>query len=250
MLFTDATALAGVAATVDLDALPGTTIPGSAVSGFVFPRSVAGSKAASFAAPGIFFVWDRRPPRAAGLKHPEGSPGRAAGYTAPAALSHPGGFVIMGHEVRFMKTFRIGAAGMALVLAGGALVPVPLSAQKKDRDLITREELLGSAQKSRDLYQAILSLRPHFLAPLSLRSTEAARQATGPSRRSRWSMWMEPGEGTSKASSRSWRRMSRKCASSDPPEAALQYGSDHAGGAIMVKLHKSSKPETAGDQTR
>jgi len=66
-LFNDATALAGVAATVDLDAQPGTTIAGSAVSGFVFPRSVAGSKAANFTTPGIIFVWDRRPPRAPGL---------------------------------------------------------------------------------------------------------------------------------------------------------------------------------------
>ena len=66
-LFADATALAGVAATVDLEAQPGTTIAGSAVSGFVFPRSVAGSKAANFTTPGIIFVWDRRPPRAPGL---------------------------------------------------------------------------------------------------------------------------------------------------------------------------------------
>lgn len=66
-LFADATALAGVAATVDLEAQPGTTIEGSAVSGFVFPRSVAGSKAANFTTPGIIFVWDRRPPRAPGL---------------------------------------------------------------------------------------------------------------------------------------------------------------------------------------
>lgn len=66
-LFADATALAGSAATVDLDALPGTTVAGSAVSGFVFPRSVAGSSAANFTTPGIIFVWDRRPPRAPGL---------------------------------------------------------------------------------------------------------------------------------------------------------------------------------------
>jgi hypothetical protein len=66
-LFADAAALAGTAATIDIDAIPGTTVAGSAVSGFVLPRSVAGSQAASFAAPGIFFVWDRRPPRAPGL---------------------------------------------------------------------------------------------------------------------------------------------------------------------------------------
>jgi hypothetical protein len=44
-LFSDALALIGAAATVDVEALPGTTIAGSAVTAIVFPRSVAGSKA-------------------------------------------------------------------------------------------------------------------------------------------------------------------------------------------------------------
>lgn len=57
---------AGVAETVDIQALPGTNIAGSAVSGIIFPRSVAGTQApqtASFLVPSIIFVWDRRPPR-------------------------------------------------------------------------------------------------------------------------------------------------------------------------------------------
>jgi hypothetical protein len=66
-LFADALALAGTAATVDLDATPGTTVAGSAVSGFIFPRSVAGSAAANFTTPGVIFVWDRRPPRPPGI---------------------------------------------------------------------------------------------------------------------------------------------------------------------------------------
>jgi uncharacterized protein DUF4397 len=66
-VLTDALALAGVAATVDIDAIPGTTVAGSAVSGIIFPRSVAGSTAASFTTPGVVFVWDRRPPRPPGI---------------------------------------------------------------------------------------------------------------------------------------------------------------------------------------
>ena len=49
---------------VDCDVIPGTTVPGSAVTMIVFPRSVAGSKAANFTTPGGSFMWDRRPPRA------------------------------------------------------------------------------------------------------------------------------------------------------------------------------------------
>jgi hypothetical protein len=47
----------------DIDAIPGTRISGSAVSGIVFPASVAGSRAAQFSTQGIYFVWDRRPAR-------------------------------------------------------------------------------------------------------------------------------------------------------------------------------------------
>lgn len=49
---------------LDCDVSPGTTVPGSAVTLVVFPRSVAGSRAASFTTPGGSFMWDRRPPRA------------------------------------------------------------------------------------------------------------------------------------------------------------------------------------------
>jgi len=72
-LFADALALigqpigtstGGCTVGVDCDVSPGTTVPGSAVTLIVFPRSVAGSRAASFTTPGGSFMWDRRPPRA------------------------------------------------------------------------------------------------------------------------------------------------------------------------------------------
>ena len=52
---------------LDIDALPGTTVAGSAVTAIIFPASVAGSNAAQFATPGMSFMWDRRPPRPAGV---------------------------------------------------------------------------------------------------------------------------------------------------------------------------------------
>ena len=65
-MFADGLALVGAPAAVDLEGLPGTTIAGSSVSAVIFPPSVAGSKAAQFAAPGMSFMWDRRPPRLPG----------------------------------------------------------------------------------------------------------------------------------------------------------------------------------------
>lgn len=65
-LFSDPLALRGAAATVDIEALPGTTIPSSAVTAIIWPRSVAGSKtpqSAAFGVPAVSFAWDRRPNR-------------------------------------------------------------------------------------------------------------------------------------------------------------------------------------------
>jgi hypothetical protein len=57
--------------TVDLPAVPGTSIAGSAVTAIVWPRSVAGATTVpqtttapvSFQAPLMTFMWDRRPPK-------------------------------------------------------------------------------------------------------------------------------------------------------------------------------------------
>ena len=60
---------AGAAGKLDTEALPGTTVAGSAVTFIVFPKSTAGSKApqtAAFLVPAGSFMWDRRPPRPAG----------------------------------------------------------------------------------------------------------------------------------------------------------------------------------------
>jgi len=78
VLFADAQALPGAAARssagaggkIDIEALPGTTVAGSAISAIVFPRSTAGAKTpqtATFLVPAISFMWDRRPPRPAGI---------------------------------------------------------------------------------------------------------------------------------------------------------------------------------------
>jgi len=57
------TVTAGCTVGIDCEATPGTLVPGSAVTLIVFPRSVAGSKAANFTTPGGSFMWDKRPPR-------------------------------------------------------------------------------------------------------------------------------------------------------------------------------------------
>ena len=70
-LFADRRALVGADAVTGppgpFDAQPGTTVAGSAVTAIVFPRSVSGSQAPNVTTPSISFMWDRRPPRPAGI---------------------------------------------------------------------------------------------------------------------------------------------------------------------------------------
>jgi len=53
----------GQAETIDIQALPGTSVAGSAISAVIFPRAVASSQGGSATTPAVIFVWDRRPPR-------------------------------------------------------------------------------------------------------------------------------------------------------------------------------------------
>lgn len=58
--------------------------------------------------------------------------------------------------------------GLTAVLAAVALGVAPGDAaaqKKKQRDVITLEEIESGGQRDRDLGSAIRSLRPHFLAP-------------------------------------------------------------------------------------
>ncbi len=55
---------------LDTDAIPGTSVAGSAVTLIVFPRSTAGARTpqtAAFGVPAGTFTWDRRPPRPPGV---------------------------------------------------------------------------------------------------------------------------------------------------------------------------------------
>jgi hypothetical protein len=58
-----------------------------------------------------------------------------------------------------------------MALAVLALLPAPMEAQKRQRDRITRDEILASPHKDQDLFQVIRNIRPHFLeAPRGVRS--------------------------------------------------------------------------------
>ncbi|HEX9892637.1 MAG TPA: hypothetical protein VGA78_01885 [Gemmatimonadales bacterium] len=115
-------------------------------------------------------------------------------------------------------------------------------AQKRQRDLITREELVSSAQKSEDLYQAIRSLRPHFLLPpRGIRTLGAAPP--------------EPTvlyvDGTKQGGLDGLKSILTMHVEEvrylEPSRAQHEYGFTHSGGAVIVKLAKFTKPPAKPD---
>jgi hypothetical protein len=77
-----------------------------------------------------------------------------------------------------MTSFPTRALALIVGSAAVLLGPQSASAQKRQRDKITREEIQASAQKQLDLYQTIRNLRPHFLElPKGVRSSGNATPA-------------------------------------------------------------------------
>jgi hypothetical protein len=127
-----------------------------------------------------------------------------------------------------------------LLLAGIALGIAPDQglAQKRERDLITRAEILASAQKEQDLWFLIRSLRPHFLAPpRGIRSM--AGGVTAPI-----AVYIN---GTRAGDLGHLRLVAainvEEVRYLDPSKAENEFGLSHSGGAIMVKLVRAAELE-------
>ncbi len=158
-----------------------------------------------------------------------------------------------------MRTLRFVTRLLASVSFGALLIPT-LQAQgkpKKDRDLITRDELLEAADKSPDLYQAVKRLRPNFLTVLNRGPSsvgikpganggppcDAVLQRDCPGRSDAvislpvvYVDGMKTGEpdvlkGIATKNVEEVRYLT-------PTKAEMDYGLGHEGGAILVKLIK------------
>lgn len=144
------------------------------------------------------------------------------------------------------RTLLASLAAVMVATTALAMAPADAEAQRRDRDLITRDELVQSSQKSTDLYQAVRSLRSHFLqGPRGPRSINADPARTG----SGSAGTLRAGE-TPKAvlyvnGARSGDvEMLRNIQTINveevrylnPNAASMQFGQGHDGGAILVKL--------------
>jgi len=140
-----------------------------------------------------------------------------------------------------MSSLRSGVALLPLLALGTLCLPEGLQAQKKQRDVITREEILSSAQVNQDLFLAIRSLRPHFLAPpRGVRTMGAAPPAPTV-------LYVD---GSKQGDFSTLRMISAKDVEEvrylDPSRAEEEYGIGHSGGAILVKLFRKSNLDKPG----
>jgi hypothetical protein len=124
----------------------------------------------------------------------------------------------------------------ALMLSGGlvSIAPSVAQAQKKSRDLITREEIDNSAQKDQDIFAVIRSLRPHFLAaPRGVRTLGNSSV--------RMALYVDGArESDFNALKNIMAATVEEVRYMDPTQSESEYGSVASGGAVIVKRIKAA----------
>lgn len=127
---------------------------------------------------------------------------------------------------------------LAVLLATGLAGPGArdLAAQRQ-RDVITREEILQSPQVNQDLHALVRSLRPHFL-----RAPRGVRSVTGMGAPAPVALFVD-GANAGEAERGLKLLMANQVQEVrylDPSKAQDQFGTEFSGGAIAVKLLKPS----------
>jgi len=122
------------------------------------------------------------------------------------------------------------------LLFATTVAPASAHAQKRERDRITREELLASTYSELDLYGAIRSLRPHFL-----RQPQGARTFGGSVVRL-VSVYVN---GIRQTGVEALRTLNARDVDEitylEPTRSENEYGPRANGGAIVVKLNRGGR---------
>lgn len=145
-----------------------------------------------------------------------------------------------------MRTLRFGLLALSLTMAcgggssqqPGSVQPASAQTQSRNPDVLTRAELLQSAQSTKDLFEAIRSLRPNFINPLTTR-TQGAEGRTLP----RPVVYVDGSFAGELDVLRSILVNNvAEVRFKSPTAAAVELGNNAPGGAIMVMMHKEAKP--------
>jgi hypothetical protein len=135
----------------------------------------------------------------------------------------------------------------AFTLAGGllALAPAESLSQKRQRDRITREEILKSAHSELDLFQVIRSLRPQFLAPPPGVRTLGGANAPAPV-----AVYVDGRRETGVDALRTMMAFQvEEVRYLDATRAENEFGPTVSGGAVLVKMYKAPRIPTPSRDT-
>ncbi len=132
-------------------------------------------------------------------------------------------------------TVRKSVGALLVAWAVVAVAPSSSLAQKKSRDLITREEILKSYQANLDVFAVIRALRPHFLAaPRGVRSLGGGGTAA-------LAVYVDRIRQTGVDQLRQMMAASvEEIRYLDPTRSESEYGITANGGAIVVKRYKAT----------
>jgi hypothetical protein len=129
--------------------------------------------------------------------------------------------------------------GLALLFAGAVLAATPSDAfaQKKQRDVITAEEIEKSGQKDLDLLSAIKALRPHFL------EMPRGNRTMGNSYFFPITVVVDGRRGDAEALSQLRAIDVKEVRYLDANKSQNEYGANANSGAIVVKMMRVDKKE-------
>ena len=136
-----------------------------------------------------------------------------------------------------MMTLRSDVVGLLTAAALVALAPAESLAQKRNRDRITRQEILSSPHRDLDVYQVIRSLRPHFLSrPPGVRTLGGSY---GPEP---VAVYVDGVRETGVAALRTLAATRvEEVRYLDPTRSENEFGPRANGGALVVKLYKQPR---------
>jgi hypothetical protein len=135
-----------------------------------------------------------------------------------------------------MTIIRAGVLGFALAATALVVIPTSSLAQKKQRDRITRDEIMNSAHRDLDLYQVIRNLRPQFL------QGQPGTRSMGGSSGGGIAVYVDGKRDTGIDALRVLMASEiEEVRYLDPSQSQSEYGPRARSGAIVVKLFKGPK---------
>jgi hypothetical protein len=136
---------------------------------------------------------------------------------------------------------------LALLFGIITIIPASASAQKRQRDRITREEIEASPHKHLDAFQLIRNLRPHFLEPpKGVRSFGGSNTPFTPI-----ALYVDGRRDSGIDALRTMDPLTiEEVRYLDPTRAENEFGTNAANGAVVVKLRKVKPPSPPSDGSR